>query len=103
MNEKRLDQINVLLVDDNEANLLTYEAILEDLPLNLVKARSGSEALRYALNEDFATIILDIEMPEMDGFEVAAQIRKRRKSEMTPLLFATAITPDQEDPSAHAP
>jgi signal transduction histidine kinase len=65
------------------------------LHLNLVKARSGSEALRHAFNEDFATIILDVQMPEMDGFEVAATIRKRRKSRMTPILFVTAVFPDQ--------
>ena len=64
--------------------------------LNLVKARSGSEALRHAFNEDFATIILDVQMPEMDGFEVAATIRKRRKSQMTPVLFVTAVFPDQD-------
>ena len=92
---ERQPRISVLLVDDNEANLLTYEAILEDLQLNLVKARSGSEALRHAFNEDFATIILDVQMPEIDGFEVAATIRKRRKSQMTPVLFVTAVFPDQ--------
>jgi signal transduction histidine kinase len=89
-------QISILMVDDNEANLLTYEAILEDLQLNMVKVRSGNEALKRAFNEDFATIILDIEMPEMDGFQVASIIRKRRKSQMTPLLFVTAVFPDQE-------
>jgi signal transduction histidine kinase len=94
MNDKR--GISVLLIDDNEANLLSYEGILEDLELNLVKARSGNEALRHVFNEDFATIILDIEMPEMDGFQVADLIRKRRKSQMTPLLFVTAVFPDQE-------
>jgi signal transduction histidine kinase len=88
--------ISILLVDDNEANLLTYEAILADLQLNLVKVRSGNEALQRAFNDDFATIILDIEMPEMDGFQVASSIRKRRKSQMTPLLFVTAVFPDQE-------
>jgi signal transduction histidine kinase len=87
--------ISVLLVDDNEANLLTYEAILEDLHLNLVKAHSGKEALRYAFNQDFATILLDVQMPEMDGFEVAATIRKRQKSRETPLLFVTAVFHDQ--------
>jgi signal transduction histidine kinase len=88
--------VSILLVDDNEANLLIYEAILEDLRLNLVKARSGNEALRHAFNGDFATIILDIQMPEMDGFQVAALIRKRRKSQMTPLLFVTSVFPDQD-------
>jgi signal transduction histidine kinase len=87
--------ISVLLVDDNEANLLIYEAILEGLNLNLVKAHSGKEALRYAFNQDFATILLDVQMPEMDGFEVAATIRKRQKSRETPLLFVTAVFPDQ--------
>jgi signal transduction histidine kinase len=89
--------ISVLLVDDNEANLLTYEAILEDLHLNLVKAHSGMEALRYAFSQDFATILLDVQMPEMDGFEVAATIRKRQKSRETPLLFVTAVFHDQPD------
>jgi two-component system, sensor histidine kinase len=87
--------ISVLLVDDNDANLLTYEAILEDLNLNLVKAHSGKEALRYAFSQDFATILLDVQMPEMDGFEVADAIRKRQKSRETPLLFVTAVYLDQ--------
>jgi signal transduction histidine kinase len=93
MNDSRA--ASVLLVDDSEANLLAYEAILDDLHLNLVKARSGSEALRHAFNGDFATIILDVQMPEIDGFEVATTIRKRRKSQMTPVLFVTAVFPDQ--------
>jgi len=87
--------ISVLLVDDNEANLLTYEAILEDLHLNLVKARSGKEALRHVFDGEFAAILLDVQMPKMDGFEVAAAIRQRRKSRETPLLFVTAAFPDQ--------
>jgi signal transduction histidine kinase len=93
MNDNR--GISVLLVDDNEANLLTYEAILAELQLNLVRARSGNQALRHAFNADFATIILDVQMPEMDGFEVAATIRKRPKSRMTPILFVTAVFPDE--------
>jgi phosphoserine phosphatase RsbU/P len=86
---------NVLLVDDQPNNLLALEAILEDLPLHLVKASSGPEALRCLLNEDFALILMDVKMPGMDGFETAELIRQRRRTEHTPIIFLTAFENDE--------
>lgn len=85
---------NILMVDDEPANLLVLEAILKDLGQNLIKARSGEEALRYLLNDDFAVILLDVRMPGMDGFETAELIRQRRKSYQTPIIFLTGMSQD---------
>jgi len=82
---------NILLVDDNEDNLITFEAMLSDLGENIVKARSGREALRCVLEQDFAVILLDVRMPGMDGFETAEIIRKREKSQLTPIVFLSAV------------
>jgi signal transduction histidine kinase len=83
-------KVKILLVDDRPANLLTLETILEDLGQDIVKATSGKEALRYLLKEDFAVILLDVKMPEMDGFETATLIRERDRSRHTPIVFLTA-------------
>lgn len=82
---------NLLLVDDRPENLLALEALLEDLEFNIVTADSGKAALRSLLNQDFALILLDVEMPGLDGFETAELIRSRRKSRFTPIIFLTAI------------
>jgi CheY-like chemotaxis protein len=84
-------RVNILLVDDRPENLVALEAVLSDLGQNLVKAGSGSEALKRLLHEDYAVILLDVQMPEMDGFETAALIRSRDRSRHTPLIFLTAI------------
>jgi signal transduction histidine kinase len=84
-------KISILLVDDQPENLLALEAILADLDQNLVQARSGREALKRLLEEDFAVILLDVQMPEMDGFETARLIRERERSQFTPIIFVTAI------------
>src|SRR5579872_1751213 len=83
---------NILLVDDEPANLLALEAALEPLGQNLVKASSAKEALRCLLHEnmDFAVLLLDVQMPEMDGFEAAALIRQQEKFRALPILFLTA-------------
>lgn len=82
---------NVLLVDDRPDKLLALETMLEGLHQNLVTARSGDEALRKLLKQDFAVILLDVNMPGMDGFETAAMIRQRPRSETTPIIFISAV------------
>ncbi|MDO9545454.1 MAG: response regulator [Pelolinea sp.] len=90
-------KLNILLVDDNESNLLTLEAVLEPLGENLVCARSGREALRAVLEHEFAVILLDVQMPEIDGFETASMIRARERSMDTPIIFLTAISKTEID------
>ena len=89
------DRVNILLVDDQPANLVALEAMLEDLGQNLVRAESGREALKRLLSDDFAVILLDVKMPEMDGFETAELIRQRDRSRHTPILFLTAADTSQ--------
>ena len=84
------ERVNILLVDDQPANLVALEAMLQGLGQNLIKAESGREALKWLLTHDFAVILLDVKMPDMDGFETAALIRERDKSRHTPILFLTA-------------
>jgi two-component system sensor histidine kinase/response regulator len=84
------DRVNILLVDDQPANLVALEAMLQDLGQNLIKAESGREALKWLLTHEFAVILLDVKMPDMDGFETATLIRERDKSRHTPILFLTA-------------
>ena len=86
----------ILLVDDNPENLVALEAVLESPDHDLVKANSGIEALRYLLEDDFAAILLDVKMPEMDGFETASLIRSRKRSQHTPILFLTAYKSDEQ-------
>ena len=83
------EKVKILLVDDNAENLVALEATLESLGQELVKASSGIEALRYVLDDDFAAILLDVRMPDMDGFETATLIRSRKRSRNTPILFLT--------------
>jgi two-component system sensor histidine kinase/response regulator len=80
----------ILIVDDNPAKRLSLRAALEPLGFDIVEAGSGVAALRCVTAQDFAVILLDVRMPNMDGFETAAHIRKRRQSEMTPIIFITA-------------
>ena len=83
--------VKILIVDDQPANLLVLEAVLESLGHTLVRARSGEEALKCLLRDDFAVILLDVFMPGMDGFETAELIRERKRSHYTPIIFLTAI------------
>ena len=86
------EKVNILLVDDQPANLLALESILSDMGQNLVKAESGKRALKYLLTMDFAVVLLDVQMPELDGFETAGLIRARDKSRDTPIIFLTALS-----------
>ena len=87
----------ILIVDDREANLLALEAVLEPLGERLVKAHSGREALRFLLQEDCALILLDVQMPDLDGFETAALIRQRERTRHTPIIFVTAVRREEEE------
>ncbi len=90
------EKANILLVDDRPENLLALEATLDSLGQNLVKAHSGLEALRCLLHQDFAVILLDVQMPDIDGFETAALIRQRERSRHTPIIFLTAFSPSDK-------
>jgi signal transduction histidine kinase/DNA-binding response OmpR family regulator len=85
------EKANILVVDDRPDKLLALRTMLEGLDENLVCVRSGNEALRALLKQDFAVILLDVNMPGMDGFETAALIRKRQRSETTPIIFISAV------------
>ena len=85
------EKVSILIVDDRPDKLLAYEVMLTELNENLVCARSGKEALRCLLQQDFAVILLDVNMPVMDGFETAALIRQRGRSETTPIIFISAV------------
>jgi PAS domain S-box-containing protein len=82
-------RMKILMVDDTPENLVSLEAALTGLDADKVAARSGKEALRHLLNDDFAVILLDVRMPDMDGFETAEMIRSRPRSKQTPILFLT--------------
>jgi signal transduction histidine kinase/DNA-binding response OmpR family regulator len=83
--------VNILLVDDKPEKLLALEVVLADLGATLVRATSGREALRHLLHDEFAVILLDVNMPTMDGFETATLIRQRQSSRDTPIIFVTAF------------
>src|SRR6476469_6610960 len=89
-------KVSILLVDDHVENLIALEALLTDLDQNLVRAQSGLDALRLLLHQEFALIILDVDMPIMNGFETAALIREREKSRHTPIIFLTAINKTEQ-------
>jgi PAS domain S-box-containing protein len=88
-------QPSVLLVDDRPENLLALEAVLAPLDCRLVSVTSGQEALRRLLHDDFALILLDVQMPELDGFETAEYIKRRRKTRAIPIIFVTAISKER--------
>jgi PAS domain S-box-containing protein len=85
----------VLLVDDRPENLLALEAVLAPLPCRLVTASSGQEALRRLLHDEYALILLDVQMPELDGFETAEYIKRRQKTRTIPIIFVTAISKER--------
>ena len=85
-------KVRILLVDDRPENLLALEAALEPLGQEMVKAESGEEALRLLLRHEFAVILLDVQMPGIDGFDTARQIKDREKTKDIPIIFLTAIS-----------
>jgi signal transduction histidine kinase len=85
------EKVNILLVDDQPARLLTYQSVLSELGQNLVCARSGVEALDKLMREEFAVVLLDVSMPEMDGFEAARLIHDHPRFEKTPIIFVTGV------------
>jgi CheY-like chemotaxis protein len=91
-----LDRADILVVDDLPEKLLVFETVLGELGQNLVLARSGAEALRQVLRRDFAVILLDVNMPDMDGFETATLIRKYKRSAHTPIIFITSYADEMQ-------
>src|SRR5690606_35792641 len=89
------DKVNILIVDDRPENIVTLSAILEQPDLNLVTAGSGREALRRLLQQEFAAILLAVNMPDMSGFETAGIIRQRPSSAHTPIIFVTAFSDEE--------
>ena len=88
---------SILLVDDKPARLLTYEAILSGLEVNCVRALSGKEALEKLLVQQFAVILLDVQMPDIDGFEVARLVRQHPRLERMPIIFVTGVNVGELD------
>ena len=92
-----MNRVNILLVDDQPGKLLSYESVLADLGENLILAKSGREALQQLLRHEFALILLDVVMPEMDGFDTATMIRQHPRLEHTPIIFLTAFSTSDID------
>ena len=90
------EKVNLLIVDDHPTNLLVLEGILASLEYNIVTASSGKEAIEAVDLRDFALILLDVQMPDLDGFETAEIIRKNPRSETTPIIFVTAAHPTEQ-------
>jgi len=88
--------VNILMVDDRDENLLALEAVLSSPNYRLISANSGEEALKWVLKVDFAVILLDVQMPGLDGYETARLIRSREKSKDIPIIFITALSQTQE-------
>ena len=85
------NKVNILMVDDQPAKLLSYEVILDELGLNLIKATSGREALEYLLKTDISVVLMDVSMPEIDGFQLAEMIREHPRCQKTAIIFISAV------------
>src|SRR5215475_2288066 len=85
------DRVNILMVDDQPAKLLSYEVILSELGENLLKATSGRDALEQLLKNDIAVVLMDVNMPEIDGFELAQMIRQHPRFQKTAIIFISAV------------
>ena len=93
---KKKEKVNILIVDDRKENLLALEALLESPDLRIIKAESGNQALGLMLEFNFALVLLDVQMPEMDGFEVAELMRRKEKTRNIPIIFITAIIKEEK-------
>lgn len=91
------EPVNILLVDDEPAKLLSYEVVLRDLGANLITAKSGKEALSYLLKAPVAVMLVDVVMPDMDGFELAAMIREHPRYQKTAIIFVSAVSVTELD------
>jgi len=91
-----VENVKILVVDDREENLVALAEILDDPGYEVVRALSGEEALKEILRSEFAVVLLDVQMPGLDGFETASLIRKRRKSRSLPIIFITAINKEEQ-------
>lgn len=96
------EKANILVVDDLPEKHVVFRSILEELGQNIVSARSGQEALRYILDMEFAVILLDVNMPDIDGLETASLIRQYKKSAQTPIVFITAYVDEQQAKRGYA-
>ena len=85
------DKVNILMVDDQPAKLLSYEVILAELGENLIKVTSGTEALQHLLKTDIAVVLMDVSMPELDGFELAEMISQHPRFRRTAIIFISAV------------
>jgi CheY-like chemotaxis protein len=85
------EKVNILMVDDQPAKLLSYEVILAELGENLIKATSGKEALEHLLKTDIAVVLMDVSMPDLDGFELADLIRQHPRFQRTAIIFISAV------------
>jgi PAS domain S-box-containing protein len=93
----QLPRATVLLVDDHPANLLAFEAVLEPLHARVIRATSGTEAVEIAAREDLALVLLDLQMPDLDGYETAARLRSASLSRLLPIIIVTALHPSEPD------
>jgi len=91
------EKVNILMVDDSPDKLIAMESVLTELGQNIVIARSGEEALRLLLKQEFALVLLDVNMPGLSGFETAQLIRKRKSLELMPIIFVTSLSTTDAD------
>ncbi|MGA8537995.1 MAG: response regulator, partial [Terriglobales bacterium] len=85
------DKVNILMVDDQPAKLLSYEVMLAELGENLIKANSAKDALEHLLKTDVAVVLMDVSMPDLDGFELATMIRQHPRFQRTAIIFISAV------------
>ncbi len=90
------EKVNILIVDDRPENLSSLKALLEDKELNIICANSGQEALSHLLDNDFSLVLMDVQMPEIDGFETAKLMRGMKKTRNIPIIFVTAISKEEK-------